>query len=104
MTRPTNAPPLPHGAWRRRAPAPYRIALQVTVGALAAVLACAIRDHATHGQAMDSLTSSAVTGVIVAITAVLAAQATAWTITHGVEAWREPGTGRRIRRQGRQHD
>ncbi|WP_328499694.1 hypothetical protein OG828_48700 [Streptomyces sp. NBC_00457] len=40
MTRSTNTP-LPNGAWRRRAPAPLRIALQLTVGVLAAVLAYA---------------------------------------------------------------
>jgi hypothetical protein len=96
MTRSTNTP-LPNGAWRHRAPAPLRIALQLTVGVLAAVLAYAIRDRATHGHAMDSLTGAAVTWAIVAVAAALAAQATAWAITYGIEAWREPGTGHRIR-------
>jgi hypothetical protein len=95
MTRSTNTP-LPHGAWRRRAPAPHRIALQIIVGVLAAVLAYAIRDRATHGHAMASLTGAAVTGAIVAVTAALAALAPAWAIAYGIEAWREPGTGHRI--------
>lgn len=40
MTRSANRP-LPNGAWRLRAPAPLRIAVQLTVGVPAAVLAYA---------------------------------------------------------------
>jgi hypothetical protein len=46
---------------------------------------------------MGSLTGAAVTGAIVAVAAALAALATAWAVTYGVEAWRDPGTGHRIR-------
>lgn len=96
MTRSPRTP-LPNGAWRRRGPAPLRIALQLMVGVLAAVLAYAIRDRATHGQAMGSLAGAAVTWAVVAVVAALAAQATAWAVRHGIEPWRAPGTGHRIR-------